>query len=57
MTVEAAVRGREQSGGASLEIGRQGNRRDSPEAVGLQLGSLVILLVVTLVIGMTPPGA
>ncbi len=57
MTAEASVPGREQSGSVALETGRQANRRDSLEAIGLLLGILVILLVVTLAIGVTPLGA
>lgn len=57
MTVEATIPGREPAGSAALETGRQANRRDSLEAVGLLLGILVILLLVTLTIGVTPPGA
>ena len=57
MTVEAFGPGRKRSGSVALQTGRQANRRDSLEAIGLLLGILVILLVVTLAIGVTPPGA
>jgi hypothetical protein len=57
MTVEATLPGREPAVVATIETGRQENRRDALEAVGLLLGILVILLVVTLVIGVTLPGA
>jgi hypothetical protein len=57
MTVEATLPAPEQAGFAATEIGRQTSRRDSLEAVGLLLGILVILLVVTLVVGASPQGA
>ena len=56
MTAEAAVPGLEVSGSVALEIGRQATRRESLQAVGLLMGILVILVVVTLVLGVTPPG-
>ena len=57
MTVEATLPGRDQADGAAIETGRQTNRRDSFEAIGLLLGILVILFLVTLAVGVTPPGA
>ena len=57
MTAEAILPGREPAGIGAIETGRQENRRDSLEAVGLLIGILVILLLVTLAVGVTPPGA
>ncbi len=57
MTVEATLPGRDQAGSAAIETDRQTNRRDSLEAVGLLIGILVILFLVTLGVGVTPPGA
>ncbi len=57
MTVEATLPGRDQADSAVIGTGRQTNRRDSLEAIGLLLGILVILLLVTLAFGVTPLGA
>jgi hypothetical protein len=57
MTVEAALPAQGQSGSVALETGRQTSRRHSFEDIGLILAILVILLLVTLAVGVTPPGA
>jgi hypothetical protein len=57
MTVEAALPAQGQSGSVALETGRQTSRRHSFEDIGLLLAILVILLLVTLAVGVTPPGA
>ena len=55
MTAEATTAAQEHAGSAGMERGRQASRRDSLEAVGLLLGILLVLIVVTLV-GVAPPG-
>lgn len=57
MTVEATLPAQEPAGIVASETGRQASRLDDLEAIGLLLGILLILLVWSLVIGVTPPGA
>ena len=55
MTVEAILPAQEEVTSLAIETG-QASRRNSFEAVGLLLGILIVLLLVTLAVGGTPPG-
>lgn len=44
------------SGGTGIEVRLRLRRRDTVEAIGLLLGILVVLLVIAMTLGVTPPG-
>ena len=54
-TTQAAEADREPAGGAGIRVGRRASRRDELEVLGFLIGICVVLVVLAVAIGVTPP--